>query len=189
MTGMQLLQGFAAAFVLAMAPLSAMAQGMALRHACAADLQQLCAGIQPGEGRLRVRQGALPDVLGALQTSPAERRGCGQSLQGRRTAELRRRAARRRPHPGLHEGAFHRIFRALQASDYHGQIRQPLILAARFRLKRDDRLNGSAAQLVIGAAVAGQPAGQLAVRVGTAGGVNLGDILRILGEFDDQPIR
>ncbi len=53
MTGMQLLQGFAAAFVLATAPLSAMAQGMALRHACAADLQQLCAGIQPGEGRLR----------------------------------------------------------------------------------------------------------------------------------------
>ena len=48
--------------------------------------------------------------------------------------------------------------------------------------------DGAAAQLVVGAAVAGEPARQFAVRVGAAGGVDLGDILRVLGEFDDQPV-
>ena len=39
--------------VLLMAPVGAMAQGAAVRQACGAELQQHCAGIEPGEGRLR----------------------------------------------------------------------------------------------------------------------------------------
>jgi hypothetical protein len=39
--------------VLLMAPVSAMAQGSAVRQACRAELQQHCAGTEPGEGRLR----------------------------------------------------------------------------------------------------------------------------------------
>jgi hypothetical protein len=36
-----------------MAPVGAIAQGTALRQACRAEIQQYCAGVQPGEGRLR----------------------------------------------------------------------------------------------------------------------------------------
>ena len=39
--------------VLLMAPVGAMAQGMAMRQACGPEIQQHCAGVQPGEGRLR----------------------------------------------------------------------------------------------------------------------------------------
>ena len=39
--------------VLLLAPVGAMAQGTALRQACGAEIQQHCAGVQPGEGRLR----------------------------------------------------------------------------------------------------------------------------------------
>jgi hypothetical protein len=41
-----------ASFLL-VAPVGAMAQGMALRQACGPELQQHCAGVQSGEGRLR----------------------------------------------------------------------------------------------------------------------------------------
>jgi hypothetical protein len=41
------------ASVLLVAPVGAVAQGMALRQACGPEIQQNCAGIQPGEGRLR----------------------------------------------------------------------------------------------------------------------------------------
>ncbi|HEY1430027.1 MAG TPA: cysteine rich repeat-containing protein [Stellaceae bacterium] len=41
------------ASALVMIPAGAMAQVMALRQACGAEIQQLCAGIEPGEGRLR----------------------------------------------------------------------------------------------------------------------------------------
>jgi hypothetical protein len=37
-------------------------------------------------------------------------------------------------------------------------------------------------------AVAGEPAGQFLVGIGAAGGVDLGNVFRILGEFDDQPV-
>jgi hypothetical protein len=43
----------AAAAVLLTAPVGAIAQGTALRQACRAEIQQYCAGVQPGEGRLR----------------------------------------------------------------------------------------------------------------------------------------
>jgi hypothetical protein len=43
----------AVASVLLMAPVGAMAQGAAVRQACGPELQQHCAGIEPGEGRLR----------------------------------------------------------------------------------------------------------------------------------------
>jgi len=36
-----------------MAPISAIAQGMALRQACGVEIQQHCPGVVPGEGRLR----------------------------------------------------------------------------------------------------------------------------------------
>jgi cysteine rich repeat protein len=42
----------AVAFVLLTAP-PAMAQGMAVRQACRAELQQHCAEVEPGDGRLR----------------------------------------------------------------------------------------------------------------------------------------
>ena len=46
----------------------------------------------------------------------------------------------------------------------------------------------TAAQFVVGVAVAGQPARQLLVRIGAAGGIDLGNIGRILGELDDEPV-
>ena len=50
---MQILPRFFVASVLLMAPVGAMAQGTALRQACGPEIQQHCAGVQPGEGRLR----------------------------------------------------------------------------------------------------------------------------------------
>jgi hypothetical protein len=41
------------ASLLLVAPAGAMAQGMAVRQACAPEIQQHCAGVEPGEGRLR----------------------------------------------------------------------------------------------------------------------------------------
>ena len=43
----------AIASLLSMAPVGAMAQGTAVRGACGPEIQQHCAGVQPGEGRLR----------------------------------------------------------------------------------------------------------------------------------------
>ena len=47
------IRSLAIASLLLMAPVGAMAQGTALRQACGAEIQQHCAGVQPGEGRLR----------------------------------------------------------------------------------------------------------------------------------------
>ena len=44
----------------------------------------------------------------------------------------------------------------------------------------------TAAQIVVGMAVARKPAGEFAVRIGTADRVDLGDVVGVLGEFDDQ---
>lgn len=52
MTRLHFLSRLAVASVL-LAPGGAIAQGTVLRQACGADLQQHCAGVQPGEGRLR----------------------------------------------------------------------------------------------------------------------------------------
>jgi hypothetical protein len=41
------------ASLLLMAPVGAMAQGAAVRQACGPQIEQHCAGIPPGEGRLR----------------------------------------------------------------------------------------------------------------------------------------
>jgi hypothetical protein len=41
------------ASLLLMAPVAAMAQGVAVRQACGPEIQQHCAGVEPGEGRLR----------------------------------------------------------------------------------------------------------------------------------------
>ncbi len=50
---MHIIARLAVLLVLLMAPVSAMAQGSAVRQACGPELQQHCAGIEPGEGRLR----------------------------------------------------------------------------------------------------------------------------------------
>ena len=47
------IRGLTVASLLLMAPVAAMAQGSAVRQACRAEIQQHCAGVQPGEGRLR----------------------------------------------------------------------------------------------------------------------------------------
>src|SRR6266478_4654545 len=60
--------------------------------------------------------------------------------------------------------------------------------ALRLGQTADRPSEGAAAQLVVGAAVAAEPADQFLVRVGAAGGVDRGDVFRVLGEFDDQPI-
>jgi hypothetical protein len=39
--------------VLLMAPVGVMAQGAAVRQACGPEIQQHCAGVEPGDGRLR----------------------------------------------------------------------------------------------------------------------------------------
>jgi hypothetical protein len=41
------------ASLLLVAPVGAMAQGVAVRQACGPEIQQHCAGVEPGEGRLR----------------------------------------------------------------------------------------------------------------------------------------
>jgi hypothetical protein len=41
------------ASLLFVASVGAMAQGMAVRQACGPEIQQHCAGVEPGEGRLR----------------------------------------------------------------------------------------------------------------------------------------
>ena len=46
----------------------------------------------------------------------------------------------------------------------------------------------AAAQFVVGMAVDGQPARQFLVGVGAPHGVDLGDIGRILGELDSEPV-
>ncbi len=43
----------ALASLLLLAPANGMAQQAAVRQACAAEIQQHCAGLQPGEGRIR----------------------------------------------------------------------------------------------------------------------------------------
>jgi hypothetical protein len=45
--------GMAAISVLVLAPVAATAQPATVRRACQAELQQHCAGVEPGEGRLR----------------------------------------------------------------------------------------------------------------------------------------
>jgi Cysteine rich repeat len=47
------IRGLTIPSLLLMAPVAAMAQGSAVRQACGAEIQQHCAGVQPGEGRLR----------------------------------------------------------------------------------------------------------------------------------------
>ena len=41
------------AFALLLMPVAAIAQGTALRQSCGTEIQQHCAAVQPGEGRLR----------------------------------------------------------------------------------------------------------------------------------------
>ena len=45
--------GMAASALLILAPVMAAAQPATVRRACQAELQQHCAGVEPGEGRLR----------------------------------------------------------------------------------------------------------------------------------------
>ena len=47
---------------------------------------------------------------------------------------------------------------------------------------------GPAAQFVVGMPVAGQPTRQFLMRIGAAHRVDLGDIGRILGELDSEPV-
>ena len=53
MTMMVAIPRFAVLSVLLVAPVGAMAQGTAVRQACGTEVQQHCAGVEPGDGRLR----------------------------------------------------------------------------------------------------------------------------------------
>src|ERR1700719_790995 len=71
---------------LLMAPVGVMAQGSAVRQACGPELQQHCAGIEPGEGRLRacVKEnfGAFSEPCKqALLSSVAVVRACKADVQ------------------------------------------------------------------------------------------------------------
>ena len=50
---MHTISQLAVASLLLMAPVWAMAQGAVVRQACGPEIQQHCAGVEPGEGRLR----------------------------------------------------------------------------------------------------------------------------------------
>jgi Cysteine rich repeat len=50
---MRTIASLAIASVLVLPPVGAMAQGTAVRQACGTEIQQHCAGVQPGDGRLR----------------------------------------------------------------------------------------------------------------------------------------
>jgi hypothetical protein len=72
--------------VLLMAPVGAMAQGSAVRQACGPELQQHCAAIEPGEGRLRacVKEhfAAFSEACkGAVLSSVAVVRACKADVQ------------------------------------------------------------------------------------------------------------
>jgi hypothetical protein len=74
------------ASLLLVAPVGAMAQGTAVRQACGPELQQHCAGVEPGEGRLRdcVKDhfAAFSDKCKqALLTSVAVVRACKPDVQ------------------------------------------------------------------------------------------------------------
>jgi hypothetical protein len=83
---MHIIARLAVLSVLLMAPVGAMAQGSAVRQACRAELQQHCAGIEPGEGRLRacVKEnfGAFSEPCKqALLSSVAVVRACKADVQ------------------------------------------------------------------------------------------------------------
>jgi hypothetical protein len=74
------------ASLLLVAPVGAMAQGTAVRQACGPEIQQHCAGVEPGEGRLRdcVKDhfAAFSDKCKqALLTSVAVVRACKPDVQ------------------------------------------------------------------------------------------------------------
>jgi hypothetical protein len=74
------------ASLLLMAPIVAMAQGAAVRQACGPEIEQHCAGIPPGEGRLRacVKENfaALSEPCKrAMLSSVAVVRACKQDVQ------------------------------------------------------------------------------------------------------------
>jgi hypothetical protein len=50
---MLIISRLAVASVLLLVPVGARAQGTAVRQACGAEIQEHCAGVQPGDGRLR----------------------------------------------------------------------------------------------------------------------------------------
>lgn len=50
---MHTISRLAVASVLLMVPVGAMSQGSAVRQACGTEIARHCAGVQPGEGRLR----------------------------------------------------------------------------------------------------------------------------------------
>ena len=50
---MHMIERLTIASLLLAVPVGAMAQGVAVRQVCGPEIQQHCAGIQPGEGRLR----------------------------------------------------------------------------------------------------------------------------------------
>ena len=50
---MRTMANLSVASVLVLAPVGAVAQGTAVRQACGTEIQQYCAGVQPGDGRLR----------------------------------------------------------------------------------------------------------------------------------------
>src|SRR6516165_4462855 len=63
-----------------------------------------------------MRQGTLRPAHRVLPDRADQQRYDNQGLQGRRPAKMRRRSARWRAYPDLHEGPLHRIDRALQGS-------------------------------------------------------------------------
>jgi hypothetical protein len=83
---MQMLRGLAVASFLLAAPIGAMAQGMTVHQACGPEIQQHCAGVEPGEGRLRacVKEnfaGFSEPCKRAMLSSVAVVRACKSDVQ------------------------------------------------------------------------------------------------------------
>ena len=83
---MLIIPRLAVLFVLLLAPVGAMAQGAAVRQACRPELEQHCAGIEPGEGRLRacVRENFTTfsePCKRAILSSVAVVRACKEDVQ------------------------------------------------------------------------------------------------------------
>ena len=51
--GMNKILAVTLAYILALTPVGAMAQQSAVRQACAIEIERNCAGLQPGDGRIR----------------------------------------------------------------------------------------------------------------------------------------
>ena len=115
------------ALILLISTTTAMAQQRAVARACAADIKAQCAGVQPGEGRIKacVRD-HFGDLSASCQGLLVKAAAVGEGLRRRRQAKLRWHKAGWRSDRGLRKVSFRRFQRCLQGCGDAGRSGQDL---------------------------------------------------------------